>query len=378
MKTNWQIKKLGEVLEYEQPTQYIVSSTSYKEDYKTPVLTAGKSFILGKTKEKNGIFPAKGLPVIIFDDFTTATKFVNFSFKVKSSAMKILHPVKNISDARFLFYIMQNINFNHTGIHKRYWISEYSKIEILLPPLIEQKRMVKILDEIFEKLEKAKGNIEKNLKNSKALFESYLQSIFENPGKDWKKKTLKEITSHLGDGLHGTPKYTQNGEYYFINGNNLNNGKIIFKKSTKKVSVNEYSKYKKNLNDRTILVSINGTLCNIAFYNNEKIILGKSACYFNLLDGIDKNFVKYVILSPYFTKYAFKEATGATIKNVSLKTMREFTIYLPEVKEQKTIVEKLDALSIETKKLELIYKQKLLNLEELQKSILKRAFNGDL
>ena len=165
MKTSWQTKKLGEVLEYEQPTPYIVSSTSYREDYETPVLTAGKSFILGKTKEKKGIFPTKDLPVIIFDDFTTATKFVDFPFKVKSSAMKILRPIKKVSDAKFLFYMMQNITFDHTALHKRYWISEYSKIEIQTPPLPEQKRIVKTLDEVFGEVKKAKEIAEKNLQS---------------------------------------------------------------------------------------------------------------------------------------------------------------------------------------------------------------------
>ena len=142
--------------------------------------------------------------------------------------------------------------------------------------------------------EKARKNAENNLSNSKELFRSYLESVFINPEKDWDEKTLKEITTILGDGLHGTPKYTINGEYYFINGNNLDNGKVLLKENTKRVSVLEYEKHKKELNDRTILVSINGTLGNVAFYNNEKIILGKSACYFNLINSVDKNFIRYI------------------------------------------------------------------------------------
>jgi type I restriction enzyme S subunit len=189
---------------------------------------------------------------------------------------------------------------------------------------------------------------------------------------------LKELTSHLGDGLHGTPKYTTEGDYYFINGNNLTDGVIEFKSSTKRVSFEEYNKHKKNLTDRTILISINGTLGNVAFYNNEKIILGKSACYFNMKDGIDKNYIKYVLSSSYFLKYAHKEATGATIKNVSLKTMREFIVPLPSLKQQQVIVQNLDALSDETKKLEAIYQQKINDLEELKKSVLHKAFSGEL
>ncbi|WP_179108688.1 restriction endonuclease subunit S, partial [Rodentibacter genomosp. 2] len=97
----------------------------------------------------------------------------------------------------------------------------------------------------------------------------------------WTKVKLSEVTTILGDGLHGTPKYSHDGEYFFINGSNLSNGKIVTNDKDKKVSYQEYLKYKKDLNNRTILVSINGTLGNVALYNNEKVILGKSACYFN-------------------------------------------------------------------------------------------------
>ncbi|HEY4505804.1 MAG TPA: N-6 DNA methylase [Candidatus Paceibacterota bacterium] len=144
--SKWQMVELGEVLDYEQPTKYIVDSVDYDDSHTTPVLTAGKTFILGYTNEKTGVFKEE-LPVIIFDDFTTAIKFVDFPFKVKSSAMKILHAKKDKADIRFLFYAMQKIKFvSHK--HKRYWISEYSKIKIPLPPLEVQKQIVKsIVDE---------------------------------------------------------------------------------------------------------------------------------------------------------------------------------------------------------------------------------------
>lgn len=126
------------------------------------------------------------------------------------------------------------------------------------------------------------------------------------------------------------------------------------------------------------MVSINGTLGNVAFYNEEKIILGKSACYFNILDSVDKHFIKYIISSPYFVEYAHREATGATIKKVSLKSMREFKVPLPTLTEQNRIVCKLDNLSNETQRLESIYQQKLAALDALKKSLLDQAFSGKL
>ena len=196
--------------------------------------------------------------------------------------------------------------------------------------------------------------------------------------KDWKIVELKDVTSIIGDGLHGTPKYTIESDYYFINGNNLGNGKITIKENTKKVSIEEYEKYKKKLNDKTVLVSINGTLGNIAFYNNEKVILGKSACYFNVLDCLDKKYI-YILLSGLeFLNYAHKSATGSTIPNVSLKTMREFKFPLPPLKTQQLIVSKIEELFSELDKgiedLKLAQQQ----LKTYRQSVLKYAFEGKL
>lgn len=190
----------------------------------------------------------------------------------------------------------------------------------------------------------------------------------------WVIRKLIDISSHLGDGLHGTPIYSAEGDYYFINGNNLTDGVIELKESTKRVSIDEYKKYKKNLNDRTVLVSINGTLGNVAFYNHEKIILGKSACYFNLLESVDKNFIKYILSSPYFLNYAHKEATGATIKNVSLKTMREFEIPLPPLPEQQRIVAILDKAFAAIAKAKANTEQNLKNAKALFESYLQGVF----
>jgi type I restriction enzyme S subunit len=138
----WPMKRLGEVLDYEQPTKYIVNSIDYRDDYKTPVLTAGKSFILGNTNEETGIYPSNRLPVIIFDDFTTAIKFVDFPFKVKSSAMKILRVREGVkTDIKYIFNAMLPIKFK-VATHKRHWISEYSNIEIPIPPLEAQRQFV--------------------------------------------------------------------------------------------------------------------------------------------------------------------------------------------------------------------------------------------
>ncbi|MDL5515068.1 restriction endonuclease subunit S [Arenibacter sp. M-2] len=161
---------------------------------------------------------------------------------------------------------------------------------------------------------------------------------------NWIWTSLNNIVSLLGDGIHGTPQYDNHGEYYFINGNNLTDGRIEIKSNTKTITEKEFQKHKRDLTVNTVLVSINGTLGNVAFYDNEKVILGKSACYFNLMHGINKHYIKYIIKSNYFKDYAFTNATGSTIKNVSLKSMRELPIPLPPKEEQNRVVLKIEEL----------------------------------
>ena len=145
----WCACGLEDIVDYEQPQRYIVESTSYNDTYKTPVLTAGKSFIIGYTNETAGIF--NNLPVIIFDDFTTDSKYVDFPFKVKSSAMKILH-VKNGVNVKYVYYFM-SITRLVGKTHKRYWISEYSKLNIPLPPYNEQCRIVEAIENINRRID---------------------------------------------------------------------------------------------------------------------------------------------------------------------------------------------------------------------------------
>ena len=149
----WAYVRLENVLNYEQPTEYIVESTDYKNEYKTPVLTAGKSFIIGYTNETTGI--KNDLPVIIFDDFTTDSKYVDFPFKVKSSAMKILTADKSLIDTKYAYYIMQTVECDHET-HKRYWISEYGRIIIGLPPLNEQLKITSQIEYLFSLLDNGK------------------------------------------------------------------------------------------------------------------------------------------------------------------------------------------------------------------------------
>ncbi|MEZ7514240.1 restriction endonuclease subunit S [Flavobacterium frigidarium] len=309
----------------------------------------------------------------------------NIKKGIINQALLKLTPSKNL-DIEYLRYWMsspdfiQRIEENTVGaaIKNVASVKILKEIKVPVPPLQQQQQIVAIINQAFEAIDQAKANIEKNIANAKELFQSKLNEIFSQKDDGWEEKSFKELSTRIGDGLHGTPNYDEDGEYYFINGNNLTNGLIEIKGNTKKVNYEEFIKHKKELNENTVLISINGTLGNVAFYNNEKVILGKSACYINFMPSVNKHFIKYLIKSPIFFKSMANESTGATIKNFSLKSMREYIVNLPPMKIQNEIVQKLELLETDVLEITYSYKQKLNNLEDLKKSILQKAFAGEL
>jgi len=187
---------------------------------------------------------------------------------------------------------------------------------------------------------------------------------------EWKEVMLIEVTSKIGDGLHGTPNYDDKGDYYFINGNNLFQGKVVIKEETKKVNKSEFEKHKKNLSDKTILLGINGTIGNVALYNNENCILGKSACYINVNENIHRSYLYYNLLNKDFQIFIEGIATGTTIPNVPLKGLREYQLLLPPLPEQKSIAEVLSSLD---DKIDLLHRNNK-TLEDLAEALFRKWF----
>lgn len=181
--------KLASLLDYEQPTSYIVNSTEYDDNFPTPVLTAGQSFILGYTDEENGVYKASTQnPVIIFDDFTTGFHWVDFDFKVKSSAMKMLKPKNKGIDFRYIYLAMKSIKFVPTN-HTRHWISIFSKFEIPLPPLAIQQEIVSVLDSFTTLIEKMKKEVEMRKKQ----MEYYREVLLNSEGNKCKLSTVSYL-----------------------------------------------------------------------------------------------------------------------------------------------------------------------------------------
>ena len=160
---------------------------------------------------------------------------------------------------------------------------------------------------------------------------------------NWKYEKLSCLCSKIGDGLHGTPEYSEDSDIFFINGNNLKNGKIEINIDTKRVSLNNLENNFVSLNENSLLMSINGTLGNMSFYKNEKIILGKSAAYLNFKTGINKFFYYYFQLD-IIKQHFYNIATGSTIKNLSLKSIQDFEVPVPNSSEWKNISDVLSSL----------------------------------
>ena len=218
----------------------------------------------------------------------------------------------------------------------RYNISkkEFAKIEIPIPPLPAQEEIVRVLDTFTELQAELQAELQKRLQQ----YNYYRDNLLSFEGRtdvEWKR--LGDMVV-IGDGLHGTPEYSSDTGCYFINGNNLHNGIIVFDDNTKQISEEEFERIKVDLDDNTLLMSINGTIGNIAYYKNEHIALGKSAAYFKVNpDFISKEYLYYYLQSSQAHSYYEQVQTGSTIKNLGLKSLREMAIPVPSLPEQERI-----------------------------------------
>lgn len=196
------------------------------------------------------------------------------------------------------------------------------------------------------------------------------------PGFDgeWSRIILNEISEKISDGYHGTPIYDDCGEYYFINGNNLVNDRVLFTETTKKVGSSQFAIHQRPLHNNTILLSINGTIGNLALYKNEKIILGKSACYINLTNDNDSSFIYNQLKTSKINDYFISELTGSTIKNLSLATIKNTEVAIPSKSEQQKIASFLT--SVDEKLTQL--KQKKSLLEKYKAGVMQQIFSQEI
>jgi len=250
-------------------------------------------------------------------------------------------------------------------------------VQLPLPPIPEQQRIVTLLDDAFARIVTATAHAEQNLKNARELFDSTLNTLFTEKGEGWVLKQLGDVYD-VRDGTHDSPKYQPDG-YALITSKNLKKDGLNFEK-IKFISESDYLK----INERSavhqgdILFAMIGTIGNPIVVEVEPNFAIKNVALFKIKDGQNSYFLKYYLESPYVQEKMKKEAKGTTQKFVGLGYLRSFPITLPDIIEQQRIVNELNILATQTKHLEAIYQQKLDALAELKQSLLQQAFAGDL
>jgi type I restriction enzyme, S subunit len=355
---DWVVKELGELLGYKQPTNYLVKSIEYSNKHDTPVLTAGKTFILGYTAEETGIF--KELPTIIFDDFTTANKFVDFPFKAKSSAMKMLRSKDESVSLKFVFEKMQLIDFK-PGEHKRYWISEYQNISIAIPKPEEQNAIANVLSDMDALIE----SLEKLIAKKKAIKQGAMQQLLTGekrlPGfsGEWEIKELSEIGNTYG-GLSGkTINDFHEGKYSYIPFMNIMNNPVIDIHYFDYVNILEGEKQNKAVKWDLFFNGSSETpeevgMCSVLNADIPNLYLNSFCFGFRLNKNLktDGIYLSYLFRSSIGRRLIYSLAQGATRYNLSKTSFMKLKIPYPSPEEQTAIANILSDMDAEIEKME--------------------------
>lgn len=375
---NWEKIKLDDALGYIQPGPFIVENTNYDDSFETPVLTPGKSFLLGYTDEKEGVF--NDLPTIIFDDFTTAFKYVDFPFKVKSSAMKMLKQKSDNYDIKFLYYLMLSTPFE-VGEHKRHWISKYSQQFVKIPPLEQQKKIAAILDAADAYRQKTKALIAKYDELTQSLFLDMFGDPVTNP-KGWDKEKLSSLTTKIGSGA--TPKggkdaYKQEG-ISLIRSLNVHDNKFKYKDLA---FIDDDQAKKLNnviIEPSDVLFNITGaSVCRCCIVP-EEVIPARVNQHVSILrpdtNRLTSFFLMFCLISENVKQSLLGIGTqgGATREAITKGDLESFELIVPALELQNQFAESVQAIEIQKAQAQ----TSLEKAEELFNSLLQRAFKGEL
>ena len=317
--------KIKDFIDYEQPTDYIVESDRYSDEYRTPVLTAGQSFILGYTNEKEGIY--NKCPCIIFDDFTTSVHYVDFPFKVKSSAMKILTSKHN-ANLKYCYYLLLSLSKMPPN-HKRQWISTTSEKKHFLPSIDNQVSIVKQLDLVSDIISHYTMQINYLDNLIKARFVEMFGNPFENPYE------LPEATlPDLGEFGRGVSKHRPRndpkllgGDYPLIQTGDVANADLY---------ISSYNATYSDLGLEQSKMWDKGTLCiTIAANIAKTAILEFDACFPDSVVGFVANdktsniFIHYWF--SFFQGILESQAPESAQKNINLKILSELKVIVPPI-----------------------------------------------
>lgn len=369
--------KIDDVLKYEQPTKYIVETENYHDDFEIPVLTAGKSFVLGYTNEVSGIF--NQIPVIIFDDFTTAFHYVDFPFKVKSSAMKILKIVEEKADLKYLYYKMQTISVDK-DLHKRYWISKYSQLEISLPPLSTQKTIAAKLDKAQEIISYNKQLVEKYDQLTHSLFIDMFGS--GNPKRDnWEEVKIENVVKNAKGSMRSGPFGSDLLHSEFVETGipvlGIDNA-VLNKfqwKQRRYITEEKYQKLKRyTVYPKDIIITIMGTVGRVAVVpDNIGIAINtKHLAAISLNQKIaNPEFIAFSLRSDHnILSQINQKGKGAIMTGLNLTIIKELKLKLPPIHLQNQFSERMEKIEIQKQ----MAQETLAKSEHLFQSLLKESF----
>ncbi|MEO8514440.1 MAG: restriction endonuclease subunit S [Ignavibacteria bacterium] len=374
MKQGWEIKRLGDICYHESSNISQNQLENEKGDY--PIFGAS-----GLIKNVSFFKQDKPYLSIVKDGSGVGRVTKMHSNTSVIGTLQYILPKENI-DINFLYYSMISIDFRKfiTGAAiPHIYFKNYKDEPILWVPLNEQKRIVAKLDEIFTNIDKAKTNAEKNLQNAKELFESCLQEEVRNSDNSSEYKTLGQISENFGRGKSKNrprnDKKLYGGSYPFIQTGDIRNCNHF---------ITEYTQTYNDVGLAQSKLWPKGTICiTIAANIAETGVLTFDSCFPDSIIGLvvnkkiaDTNYIEYLLQS--FKVKLQSLGKGSAQANINMETFKYELFPIPILKKQQSIVKKLDVLLAETKKLEAIYKQKISDLEELKKSVLQKAFNGEL
>jgi type I restriction enzyme S subunit len=364
---NWKIHKIEDVLDYIQPTKYIVKDTQYNDSFDTPVLTPGKSFLLGYTNEKEGVF--EDVPTIIFDDFTTAFKYVDFPFKVKSSAMKMLKVKSKEYDIKFLYYLMLSLNFE-ADEHKRHWISIYSQQLVPLPPLGQQKKIASILDAADAYRQKTKALISKYDELTQSLFLDMFGDPVKNE-KGWEKVATIKYCDSIVPGRDKPKSFT--GETPWITTADLKHlGKSRKSRTNLGLNSDEITEVRAKIIPKgSVIMTCVGDL-GVVSINENDIVMNQQLHAFICHQKLNNMFLMYNL--SYQKPYMYKMASSTTVPYMNKTVANNTPTIVPPIELQNQFAERVQA--IEQQKAQA--QESLEKAEELFNSLLQKAFKGEL
>lgn len=337
-------RKIGDVIDYEQPSKYIVKSTNYNDTFEIPVLTAGQSFILGYTDEKDGLYEAsKENPVIIFDDFTGAFKWVDFTFKVKSSAMKMLKVKNDEATLRYIYHAMGFINFSSSE-HKRLWISTYSEFEIPMPPLEIQREVVGLLDNFAELTAKLTAELTAECSARKQQYEYYRDELLK-PKTEIPMVTLKDIATDMyrGSGIK-RDQVTEDGVPCVRYGEIYTTYNTWFNECVSHTKL-EYVPSPKYFENGDILFAITGESVediakSVAYVGNEKCLAGGDIVV--MKHNQNPRYLAHVLATKAAREQKSKGKVKSKVVHSNVPSIEQITIPLPSLEVQERYANVLD------------------------------------